>query len=74
LLERASKLPLIQSISSSRIYARAPRGKRPKNIKRKLKALSGKERRFKANENHRISKRIVEKAADTGRGIGVFLN
>src|SRR5262245_40744190 len=40
-------------------------------IKRKLKALSGKERRFKANENHRISKRIVEKATDTGRGIGL---
>jgi len=34
-------------------------GKRPKSIKRKLKALSGKERRFKANENHRISKRIA---------------
>jgi putative transposase len=46
-------------------------GARPKNIKRKLKALSGKERRFKANENHRISKRIVEKATDTKRGIGL---
>jgi putative transposase len=46
-------------------------GKRPKNVKRKLKALSGKERRFKANENHRISKRIVEKATDTKRGIGL---
>jgi len=46
-------------------------GKRPKNVTRKLKALSGKERRFKANENHRISKRIVEKATDTKRGIGL---
>lgn len=46
-------------------------GKRPTNIKRKLKALSGKERRFKANENHRISKRLVEKATDTKRGIGL---
>jgi putative transposase len=46
-------------------------GKRPKQIKRKLKVLSGKERRFKANENHRISKRIVEKATDTRRGIGL---
>jgi putative transposase len=46
-------------------------GKRPKNIKRRLKALSGKERRFKANENHRISKRIVEKATDTTRGIAL---
>ncbi len=47
------------------------KGSRPKNIKRKLKALSGKERRFKANENHRISKQIVEKATDTNRGIGL---
>jgi len=46
-------------------------GRRPTNIKRKLKALSGRERRFKANENHRISKRIVEKATDTKRGIGL---
>jgi putative transposase len=36
-----------------------------------LKALSGRERRFKANENHRISKRIVEKATDTKRGIAL---
>jgi IS605 OrfB family transposase len=46
-------------------------GSRPKKIKRKLKALSGKERRFKSNENHRISKKIVEKATDTKRGIGL---
>jgi putative transposase len=46
-------------------------GERPKNIKRKLKELSGRERRFKANENHRISKRLVEKATDTNRGIGL---
>jgi putative transposase len=46
-------------------------GKRPKNIKRKLKALSGRERRFKANENHRIAKRIVEKATDTNRRIAL---
>ncbi len=29
------------------------------------------ERRFKAKENHRISKRIVEKATDTGWGFGL---
>src|SRR5262245_59910584 len=46
-------------------------GPRPKNIKRKLKALSSKERRFKANENHRISKQLVEKATDTKRWIGL---
>jgi transposase len=34
-------------------------GKHPKNIKRKLIALSGKERLFKANENHRM---FVEQA------------
>ena len=46
-------------------------GKRPKNIKRVLKSLSGRERRFKANTNHCISKAIVEKATDTHRGIAV---
>src|SRR5262249_58550004 len=37
-------------------------GKRPLNAKRKLKALSGRERRFKANTNHTIAKKIVAKA------------
>ncbi|MCI0389594.1 MAG: transposase [Acidobacteria bacterium] len=46
-------------------------GQRPKKVRRKLKDLSGKERRFKADTNHTISKRIVEKATDTGRGIGL---
>jgi putative transposase len=46
-------------------------GKRPKNVRRKLKDLSGRERRFKADTNHTISKRIVEKATDTNRGIGL---
>ncbi|MEW6207566.1 MAG: transposase [Acidobacteriota bacterium] len=46
-------------------------GKRPKNIRRKLKALSGRERRFKKDTNHRISRAIVDKAIDTGRGIAV---
>jgi IS605 OrfB family transposase len=46
-------------------------GKRPKNARRKLKDLSGRERRFKADTNHTISKRIVERATDTGRGIGL---
>lgn len=45
--------------------------KRPKNVRRKLKALASKERRFKANTNHVISKTLVEKAKDTGRGIAV---
>jgi len=46
-------------------------GKRPKNVRRKLRDLSGRERRFKADTNHCISKRIVEKATGTNRGIAV---
>lgn len=47
------------------------RGLRPKNIRRKLKRLSGKERRFRANENHRIAKSLVAKAKGTGRGLAL---
>src|SRR5262245_509869 len=46
-------------------------GKRPLNAKRKLKATSGRERRFKANTNHTIAKKIVAKATDTGRGVAI---
>ncbi|HZF39021.1 MAG TPA: transposase [Blastocatellia bacterium] len=46
-------------------------GKRPLNAKRRLKAISGRERRFKANTNHTIAKKIVAKATDTGRGIAI---
>src|SRR5262249_56242263 len=46
-------------------------GKRPLNGKRKLRAISGRERRFKANTNHTIAKKIVAKATDTGRGIAI---
>src|SRR5215475_14077046 len=46
-------------------------GKRPLNARRKLKALSGRERRFKANTNHTIAKKIVAKATDTGRGVAI---
>ena len=46
-------------------------GKRPKSVRRKLKALSGRERRFKKNTNHKIAKLIVEKATDTRRGIAL---
>jgi hypothetical protein len=43
-------------------------GRRPKNIKRKLKSLSGKERRFKANENIASRRRSLRKpqAPDAG--------
>ena len=42
-----------------------------KSSKRKLKRNSGKEKRFKRDINHQISKRIVETAKRTGRGIAL---
>jgi len=42
-----------------------------KSAKRHLKRLSGREARFRSNVNHVISKRIVAKAKDTGRGIAI---
>ncbi len=50
---------------------RKRRGFRAKNIKRKLKSLSGKEARYKKDVNHQISKQIVAKAKGTGRGIAL---
>lgn len=42
-----------------------------KSAKRHLKKLAGKEARFRSHTNHCISKQIVAKAKDTGRGIAV---
>ena len=42
-----------------------------KSAKRKLKKLSGKERRFKKDINHVISKAIISKAKGTARAIGI---
>ena len=42
-----------------------------RSAKRRLKKVSGKEARFRSIENHRISKQIVQKAKDTGRGIAL---
>ena len=42
-----------------------------KSAKRRLKKLSGKERRFATHLNHVISKRIVEKAKRTNRAIAM---
>jgi IS605 OrfB family transposase len=50
---------------------RKAKGYRPKSIRRKLQKASGKEARFRRNTNHIIAKQIVEKATDTGRGIGI---
>lgn len=45
--------------------------KQTKSAKRKLKQLSGKQSRFQKNENHVISKRLVEKAKRTERAISL---
>lgn len=42
-----------------------------KSAKRHLKKLSGRERRFKKNTNHAISKKIVQIAKDTQRAIAL---
>lgn len=42
-----------------------------RSAKRKLKQLSGKERRFAKDTNHAISKKLVAKAKDTHRGIAL---
>lgn len=42
-----------------------------KGARKRLKKLAGREARFRRNENHRISKELVLKAKDTGRGIAV---
>jgi transposase len=45
--------------------------KNTKLSKRKLKKVSGKERRFRIDINHCISKHLVEKAKDTNVGIAL---
>lgn len=42
-----------------------------RRAKRKLKRMAGRQARFQAAENHRISKRIVEKAKGTKQGIAL---
>jgi putative transposase len=46
-------------------------GKRPRSIHTLLKRLSGREKRFRQIENHRLSKTIVSLAKDTNRGIAL---
>lgn len=45
--------------------------KQTPSAKRRLKKLSGKERRFATDVNHVIAKRIVKTAHDTGRGVAL---
>ena len=46
-------------------------GKRPKNIRRKLKTVGCKEQRFRRDVNHTTSKQLVAKAKDTDKGIAL---
>jgi IS605 OrfB family transposase len=46
-------------------------GRRPKNIRRAKCRQEQKERRFRRDVNHVISKRLVAQAKDTGRGIAL---
>jgi IS605 OrfB family transposase len=46
-------------------------GKRPKNIRRKLRKISQKESRFRRNLNHIIAKMIVAQAKGTNRSIAL---
>lgn len=48
-------------------------GKRPKAIRRKLRAIAQKESLFRKDVNHCISKTLVGVAKDTGRGIALEL-
>jgi putative transposase len=41
------------------------------NAKRRLRKLSGRQRRFQRDTNHKISRQIVETARDTGQGIAL---
>ena len=45
--------------------------KQTRSAKRRLKKLAGKENRFASNTNHVLSKRIVQTAKDTERGIAL---
>lgn len=57
-----------------RIFAHRRRNlqrKGTKAAKRKLRKLSGRQARFQKHTNHCISKQLVQKAKDTGRGIAL---
>ena len=53
------------------IIKRALQKRKTKSAKRHLKKLSGRERKFKKDINHVISKQIVRLAEDTNRGIAL---
>ena len=49
----------------------AANARKRKRIRKKLKRIGDREARFRRNTNHCISKRLVAKAKDTGRGIAL---
>ncbi len=54
------------NLQRKRLQRKGTRG-----AKKKLRRIAGKEARFRRQENHRISKAIVEDAKGTGRGIAL---
>ena len=63
---RVEKVRRKHNLQRKRLQHRNTRG-----AKKKLKRMSGKEARFRKQENHRISKELVAAAKGTGRGIAV---
>lgn len=60
--------------AARRHYERRRRGLQrvgTKSSRRRLKQMSGRERRFKTDTNHRISKQLVAKAIDTRRDLAL---
>ena len=55
----------LQQAASAKVKAKV----RPKNIRRRLKAISSRESRFRRDVNHCISKKLVASAKDSSRGI-----
>ena len=66
---RVKNLTLKQVLQSAADLAANHR--RRKRIRKKLKRIADRESRFRRNTNHVLSKRLVEKAKDTGRGIAL---
>jgi putative transposase len=64
--EEVEKVRRRQHKNRKRFQKKGSRG-----TKKRLKKLAGREARFRRQENHRISKELVRKAKDTGRGIAL---
>ena len=66
---RINNQTLKQALQSAADLAKNHR--RRKRIRKKLKRIGDREARFRRNANHCLSKRLVAKAKDTGRGIAL---